>query len=558
MYWKRVNNLSYSTLHGYRVARVRVALHLLGEAQKISFTTDVFLTTIKPQQKVVTAQDVQSSLYYLHLDSVDDSRFLSSVEALDEDQLEDRDIRNVASLNVTNNVRRKPLPSSSSRPEHPSRTVSQLQRVNGGTQERKPVGQSAKAGYPLSNKAAPRPMNPRLYPDGSSPPEYSHKKPNGDLRRWSERPSMTLPKLPPRPTRIQKRDARPTPPFAGRLEDSFAIDGSSFSRGQYLEPDGRDKSLGLARDESSTGHPSDASLVLIRRYNGQQWNVGIILNNDMDAVTSVHASSGTGISIQIQTPGYSRLVGISETEARKEDVEERSCFERHLRLSSHIERWDQSRQLELFNLMLNQQGIRPSYDLPRNNPQSLGGNEPVNSPTFGSSEHRPRTRNVFLLQSPWDGVCEFTTGIAGRAFKCKHFYTSPDPRFGPGMHSAPVSELRFNLPSSRTFGTPRPKSPLIESPRQTKRSSFFSSHASRRFSSSLEATKTSDNGLLGPKIELEDRLDLSLGQEHAGGGFSGRQAKLGKLIVEKEGLLMLDLIVAANMALWWRVYEKLT
>jgi len=53
-----------------------------------------------------------------------------------------------------------------------------------------------------------------------------------------------------------------------------------------------------------------------------------------------------------------------------------------------------------------------------------------------------------------------------------------------------------------------------------------------------------------------DRLDLSLGQELAGGGFGGKQAKLGKLIIEEEGLKMLDLLVAANMALWWRAYER--
>jgi hypothetical protein len=38
--------------------------------------------------------------------------------------------------------------------------------------------------------------------------------------------------------------------------------------------------------------------------------------------------------------------------------------------------------------------------------------------------------------------------------------------------------------------------------------------------------------------------------------MAGKQIKLGKLIVEFEGLKMLDLVVAANMALWWRAYEK--
>lgn len=53
-----------------------------------------------------------------------------------------------------------------------------------------------------------------------------------------------------------------------------------------------------------------------------------------------------------------------------------------------------------------------------------------------------------------------------------------------------------------------------------------------------------------------DRMDLSLGQEYAGGGFGGKRAKLGKLIIEDEGLKMVDLLVAANMALWWRAYER--
>ncbi|KAL2009850.1 hypothetical protein VTN00DRAFT_5657 [Thermoascus crustaceus] len=52
----------------------------------------------------------------------------------------------------------------------------------------------------------------------------------------------------------------------------------------------------------------------------------------------------------------------------------------------------------------------------------------------------------------------------------------------------------------------------------------------------------------------EDRLDLSLAREHAGGGLRGKSAKLGKLIVEDEGIKMLDLVVAASMGVWWRCY----
>ena len=52
----------------------------------------------------------------------------------------------------------------------------------------------------------------------------------------------------------------------------------------------------------------------------------------------------------------------------------------------------------------------------------------------------------------------------------------------------------------------------------------------------------------------EERLDLSLARELAGGGLRGKSAKLGKLVIEDEGFKMLDLVVAACMAVWWRGY----
>lgn len=49
-------------------------------------------------------------------------------------------------------------------------------------------------------------------------------------------------------------------------------------------------------------------------------------------------------------------------------------------------------------------------------------------------------------------------------------------------------------------------------------------------------------------------LDLTLGREKAGGGMRGRSAKLGKLVIENEGLKMCDLTVAMCMAVWWMYY----
>lgn len=62
------------------------------------------------------------------------------------------------------------------------------------------------------------------------------------------------------------------------------------------------------------------------------------------------------------------------------------------------------------------------------------------------------------------------------------------------------------------------------------------------------------------KIEGEEyesvSFDLSLGHERANGGNRRKRAKMGKFIIWDEGLNMLDLVVAANVSVWWNVWEK--
>ena len=55
----------------------------------------------------------------------------------------------------------------------------------------------------------------------------------------------------------------------------------------------------------------------------------------------------------------------------------------------------------------------------------------------------------------------------------------------------------------------------------------------------------------------EGRMDLTLGREKAGGGRKGKNAKLGKLVIEDEGLKMCDLVVAACMGVWWQHYARI-
>lgn len=573
---------------------------------RLTNPADVFLTTIKPQEKVVTASDVQSSLYYVHVDSPEDYKLLESSDSERDEPV--GSARSYSVLNKQTSVRRKPLPQNpnptlSDRPEPPPRVYQHFQEqndstVNGNFQVgRKPIGAVKRPptsdwaqAPPLPERKVlgPRPMNQHNYVSDTPALQNVPARQNIDLRRWSKQPEVTPPRLPPR-SYSQNGNGTPTarltenkhPHIQTMTEDQYSTEhGWEWEKkwqNQRLSDSVSENDRLPSVDSRTTGNFDDGSLSLIRRYNGEQWNVGKINNTNARSAFEGIANPGAGISVAILTPGYAKFAngdasigsvqnnieishGPSSPPGSKSDAsssshEDQAAFRRHLRLSGHVKRPGQRHRYESTDSMFIQEA-RPSLD------SGIGSTpwDDPSSPAILASEQDTPSLKKFVLQSPWDGTCEFAAGVAGRSLKCKHSYRSTDPRYGPGMHSATVSELRFNLPSSKAFGSPSPKSSIPGIPREVKRSSIFSSHRKKDSSSSLltpdPPALSAADGYFGSKVELEDRLDLTLGQEHAGGGFGGKQAKLGKLIIENEGLLMMDLVVAANMALWWRVYEK--
>jgi NADH dehydrogenase (ubiquinone) Fe-S protein 8 len=182
----------------------------------------------------------------------------------------------------------------------------------------------------------------------------------------------------------------------------------------------------------------------------------------------------------------------------------------------------------------------------------------------------------YVFLSPWNGRCEFWTSTNGRSLKCRHILDPASARLDPRevaqsirdaqtmgrsrgdelssalVGAKPVSELRFNLPQGglhRAPGTGGPKGGRWDAKHLPGPFSKLLRHRSR------SSDEDSDDG--DDDYDNSTALDLSLGKEHAGGGNRGRRAKLGKLIVHDEGLKMLDLVVAANIGVWWTTWGRM-
>lgn len=544
----------------------------------LTFHSDVFLTPMKPREKIVTVSDIESCLYYVHVYRTEDEMVRQALLsegnqskghiALEAEQLfQDRQA-----------VRRKPLQQELNAPFDnppglPPRIFSSEQSPKvlstSGTQVlRKPVGwhfspTGAKCVEPPPEYSAPRlvgprPMNQRPHSMDNSVLQSSPERLNIDIRRRLEHsPDGTPP--PPRPQR--KPPLRPNTPE--RVEDG-AQGLSQF--GGDAHPEKAPKLQADTKIDYSR-HEQDLSLILIRRYANMQWNVGSI--SRLSTVTlsenpinanqpSPAEESQEGTIIEISTAGYAKFVDKETQPNGKENLSPAQKDSRLMHIHNHGQ-FTFQRRIQVANFhkthsQLRMAGSSSDSSLSKQHrfssrlkmhrhPQYTGSNEKIERLPRQLSPPQPAVDSKgYTFQSPWDGFCEFSVGVANRSLKCRH--TSPPSRiYSTGqVRSASVSELRFNLPSSKS---------LSASP--SGKSKPFRPSTSPCHNSIDSHTYENDGDFSLPD---DDRLDLSLGQEHAGGGFGGKQAKMGKLIIENEGLKMLDLLVAANIGIWWRVYEK--
>lgn len=560
----------------------------------------------------MTLEDVANSLYYVHLDAPSDEHLRAPAAIQDPSSPSSR-----ASLESNRGsrppIQRKPLPPNAQVAKRdgqvsvPAREWTTPSRQQPSREAFAPTVFAAEDD-PASDAVADRPRLPPRRPDEDSPQAsaYIQRKPLGprpmDVRSTPEtqpasyrtdasRMGPTRPLTPPRPHGVSRGSA----PLAGLRTDQEG----------HRSP--------------SSHEPVPFALSLIRRdpTSGNQWNIGRVSSFQANEGAAAgkshpdHAHNVTpssreqpAIDICLETSGYAKFRGFparqsvdpnrppsmtplphSGTRPSSEENLARNVAEGFSRrvVMSYTKSWtanikDAFRRSDRSHQDNSEPGDAP-FDLePPTRPgmrarqdsahsfasqdsgASIEGREARESPpTITAPGPGVRAKGYFFT-SPWDGRCEFRTGNGGRSLKCRHVLASNSAGFNPlvlaqgfrdgqplrqggkrGSMSSivtgamPVSELRFNLPSTDLFG---------------KKQDSKDSHS--RFDKLMGLDRR------GSTSEDEDDppFDISLGREHAGGGNRGKRAKLGKLIIHENGLKMLDLVVAANIGIWWGAWER--
>ncbi|KAJ5972045.1 uncharacterized protein N7479_001963 [Penicillium vulpinum] len=175
------------------------------------------------------------------------------------------------------------------------------------------------------------------------------------------------------------------------------------------------------------------------------------------------------------------------------------------------------------------QSLPRSNDNPNDNNPSLDGG-PLQSASSNNNYASAKRSSISHLLNP-------NTYARPRA------HTGPGPP--PPVHASSPTDPRQSF---------HPASLLR---RTSQRAQRFTRQGQLHPVSQSRSHRRSASNSSGGDLEYdsdEDRLDFSLAREPAGGGLRGKSAKLGKLVIEDEGIKMLDLVVAACMAVWWRGY----
>ncbi|CAG8972863.1 hypothetical protein HYALB_00001282 [Hymenoscyphus albidus] len=521
---------------------------------RVPGTRDIILSTLKPQLKNVTAHDVASSLYYLHLNSEDDLKLREEEEA----NITEHEDNRRPSVDTIKSLTRKPLPESARASLDIPRQVENSAGTS-GLYSTQLLGKS-----PSLRSISRKPLAPRSPVTSPVTGSFPGSKPLPGIENEAQRP----------------------------LQEGTSIPRASTetTRGSTPEP------FGYNYDKPLSKFSNSFSITIIRRdpISGAQWNIGTVSGNPTtDAGRNENGTASPqkskkpyfDMSVHLTAPGYTKFRNAPLANHLAGNHSQNHESHQGASIASSFDR----------KITMEGSSFWHSRQHKKNGSEGVAahGRDYGSSSTDNDNEgetlspERSSTKGYIFI-SPWGGRCKFSTGGGGRSLKCKHTlpkttHSASDSMAAP-QASAAVSELRFNLPSSDIFASftqnlkdgANPKHPKHFSiPKfghtRNKSSSDTSGVGASYGSQSASASSPNDaenRPPLPPRPnysshaadlsddEYDDRLGISLGQEKAGGGNRGKRAKLGKLIVYDEGFKMLDLVVASNMGIWWSVWES--
>ncbi|RMZ82286.1 hypothetical protein DV738_g1870, partial [Chaetothyriales sp. CBS 135597] len=474
---------------------------------RVPGSQDVFLTPLKPPTKAsISLEAIQNSLYYFHVETAEDDTVRQSLEA-EHHHLEQQ-------KRPAPPILRKPLPPTrfsndptSRRPLSPPKSWPQYQSTEAagdgsqldrstsrGSQQRLNLaGTDTGTGKVPRKPVGPRPLQSQLRSGqdqfGLSPPAARPEGKTDRLEPW--KPQLPLP----------EQDGPHCVPNSPPRQDSERLS-----------------------DDSTT-------ITLIRRdpTSGAQWNVGSL------RVTRRKSSMELlqPVDVVLTSPGYSKFVRNPDSPfgvGHGEDTTGGSIPDASTPVSPL--------SAPVFKRRL---GFRP---LPNDQKPSVqhvrtGSFDILADMSNGTTKKVPQ---VFAFTSPWRGICTFSNGVDGRTLKCRH--TLPMLSSQQEGVAMLVAELRFNLPWSVLYHADVGR--MKDSEADTLPiSQLLSRSTKQQWRRTLQGFK--QHARNSSKDDDAHRLSLKLGREKAGGGFKGNSAKLGKLIIEDEGLKMCDLVVASCM-----------
>lgn len=523
------------------------------------------LTPLKPPTKSnISIEAINTSLYYLHVATEEDEDVLRSIESERREHPQDA----LAASRLSNE------------------TVSRLNDFH-----RKPVSGKDNATTPYPPPPPPHREGVTSYQALSTNDENIPRIPRKNVHESYSPTTQSKENTASRDFAIPRRpvsSGNPTlvTPTSTELNTGqrFSYDGPRPSVENIRPPQSHVPENLLPGDiltNQNLGSPFHITLIRRDTASGNQWNVA--------TMSSTREDKGV-IHVEISNPGYGKFMNnvrlssnISGQHLNSTASEGQNAVEVLKRMAQNMMHEEDTGKRIFYRDITPVKHDHASHSLSEVLFNRHSG--PAETPKLAQYVSAKVNRGYYSFKSPWGGTCSFVASVNGGSLKCKH--TIPGPAMSgeagvSGSGQSPevtVSELRYNIPFAleQSFRPPsilnvngNSKSPgekgkskraalnqlittNIQKVQQHARSRSHSQGGTHTPMLSISRGSGDEQSpASGVPADDEDRLDFSLAREHGGGGMSGKSAKLGKLIIEDEGIKMIDLVVAASMGVWWR------